>query len=40
MLVGKHGDHIGGERDAVRALLRGAADAACMIDANHLIFAT
>src|SRR5262245_41984975 len=22
-LVGKHGDHIGGERDAVRALLRG-----------------
>ncbi len=38
VLVGKHGDHIGGERDAVRALLRGEADAACMIDANHLAF--
>ena len=39
MLVGKHGDHIGGERDAVRALLRGEADAACILDANHLAFA-
>jgi ABC-type phosphate/phosphonate transport system substrate-binding protein len=38
-LVGKHGDHIGGERDAVRALIRGAVDAACIIDANHLAFA-
>ena len=38
-LVGKHGDHIGGERDAVRALLRGDADAACILDANHLAFA-
>jgi phosphonate transport system substrate-binding protein len=37
-LSGKHGDHIGGERDAVRALLRGDADAACMIDGNHLLF--
>jgi ABC-type phosphate/phosphonate transport system substrate-binding protein len=36
--VGKHGDHIGGERDAVRALMRGEADAACIIDANHLAF--
>src|SRR5580700_7300106 len=27
-LVGKHGDHIGGEREAARALLRGEADAA------------
>jgi phosphonate transport system substrate-binding protein len=35
---GKHGDHIGGERDAVRALMRGDADAACIIDANHLLF--
>jgi ABC-type phosphate/phosphonate transport system substrate-binding protein len=35
---GKHGDHIGGERDAVRALVRGEADAACLIDANHLLF--
>ena len=31
MLVGKHGDHIGGERDAIRALLRGEADAACIL---------
>jgi phosphonate transport system substrate-binding protein len=37
-LLGKHGDHIGGERDAVRALLRGDADAACMIDGNYLLF--
>lgn len=37
-LRGKHGDHIGGERDAVRALVRGDADAACMIDGNHLLF--
>ncbi len=39
VLAGKHGDHVGGERDAVRALLRGDADAACIIDANHLAFA-
>lgn len=39
LLVGKHGDHIGGEREAVRALLRGRADAACLIDSNHLAFA-
>ena len=37
-LLGKHGDHIGGERDAARALVRGDADAACMIDGNHLLF--
>jgi len=37
-LPGKHGDHIGGERDAVRALVRGEADAACLIDSNHLLF--
>jgi phosphonate transport system substrate-binding protein len=37
-LRGKHGDHIGGERDAARALLRGECDAACMIDGNHLLF--
>lgn len=36
--VGKHGDHVGGEREAARALLSGAADAACMIDGNHLLF--
>jgi ABC-type phosphate/phosphonate transport system substrate-binding protein len=39
VLVGKHGDHIGGERDAVRALLAGQVDAACLIDSNHLLFA-
>jgi ABC-type phosphate/phosphonate transport system substrate-binding protein len=38
ILVGKHGDHIGGERDAVRALLNGEADAACIVDGNHLGF--
>jgi ABC-type phosphate/phosphonate transport system substrate-binding protein len=36
--VGLHGDHIGGERDAARALLAGQVDAACMIDGNHLLF--
>ncbi|WP_199430902.1 phosphate/phosphite/phosphonate ABC transporter substrate-binding protein [Qaidamihabitans albus] len=36
--VGLHGDHIGGERDAVRALLAGEVDAAAVVDANHLLF--
>jgi phosphonate transport system substrate-binding protein len=36
--VGLHGDHIGGEREAARALASGEVDAACMIDANHLLF--
>ncbi|HEX6885891.1 MAG TPA: PhnD/SsuA/transferrin family substrate-binding protein [Planctomycetota bacterium] len=39
VLLGKHGDHVGGERDAARALLRGEIEAACMLDANHLAFA-
>ncbi len=39
LLVGKHGDHIGGEREAARALIAGRVDAACMIDGNHLVFA-
>jgi phosphonate transport system substrate-binding protein len=38
VLLGKHGDHIGGERDAVRALLAGSVDAACVIDGNRLAF--
>jgi phosphonate transport system substrate-binding protein len=38
-LVGKHGDHIGGERDAARALMAGEADAACILDGNRLTFA-
>jgi phosphonate transport system substrate-binding protein len=36
--VGLHGDHIGGERHAARDLIEGRADAAVMIDANHLAF--
>ena len=39
VMVGKHGDHVGGERDAVGALVAGGADAACVIDGNHLAFA-
>lgn len=39
VLRGKHGDHIGGEREAVRALLRGECDAACLINGNHALFA-
>jgi ABC-type phosphate/phosphonate transport system substrate-binding protein len=35
LLGGKHGDHIGGELEAARALLAGAADAACMIKGNY-----
>lgn len=38
VLGGKHGDHIGGERDAAKALMAGELDAACMIDGNHLLF--
>jgi ABC-type phosphate/phosphonate transport system substrate-binding protein len=38
VLVGKHGDHVGGEREAAQALIAGRADAACMIDGNHLAF--
>lgn len=39
VMVTKHGDHVGGERDAVRALIAGDADAACVIDGNQLLFA-
>jgi phosphonate transport system substrate-binding protein len=38
VLVGKHGDHVGGERDAARALAAGEVDAACFIDGNLLAF--
>jgi ABC-type phosphate/phosphonate transport system substrate-binding protein len=34
VLVGKHGDHIGGELDAFRSLQRGEAAASCMLDLN------
>jgi ABC-type phosphate/phosphonate transport system substrate-binding protein len=39
ILLGKHGDHVGGEREAVKALLAGTVDAACVIDGNRLAFA-
>lgn len=39
VMVNKHGDHVGGERDAVKALVAGEVDAACVIDGNHLVFA-
>ncbi len=39
VMVGKHGDHVGGEREAVQALLAGSVDAACIIGANQLAFA-
>ncbi|MFA6922062.1 MAG: PhnD/SsuA/transferrin family substrate-binding protein [Gallionella sp.] len=38
VLGGKHGDHIGGERDAAVALMAGEIDAAWMIDGNHMAF--
>ncbi|MBK6911770.1 MAG: PhnD/SsuA/transferrin family substrate-binding protein [bacterium] len=38
VLVGLHGDHVGGERDAARALAGGAAEAACMLEANYAMF--
>jgi phosphonate transport system substrate-binding protein len=34
LLVGKHGDHVGGELEAFRCLERGEAAACCMIDLN------
>jgi len=38
VMVGKHGDHVGGEREAARALAAGEAEAACVLDANYPIF--
>ncbi len=35
--VGLHGDHVGGERDAARALMAGEVAAACLLDATHLL---
>ena len=34
VLVGKHGDHVGGELEALQALKRGDADASTMLDLN------
>jgi ABC-type phosphate/phosphonate transport system substrate-binding protein len=39
VMVAKHGDHIGGEREAVAALLEGRVQAACIIDGNFQAFA-
>ncbi|WP_322092145.1 phosphate/phosphite/phosphonate ABC transporter substrate-binding protein [Paraburkholderia bannensis] len=39
VLGGKHGDHIGGERDAATALVNGEIDAAWMIAGNYKAFA-
>ncbi|RKP47725.1 phosphate/phosphite/phosphonate ABC transporter substrate-binding protein [Pararobbsia silviterrae] len=39
VLGGKHGDHIGGERDAASALVRGEIDATWMIAGNYHAFA-
>jgi len=39
VLGGKHGDHIGGEREAAQALMAGEIDAAWMIDGNYQAFA-
>jgi len=36
VLVGLHGDHVGGELDAFRGLEAGAAEASAMIDTNWL----
>ncbi|HEY6290278.1 MAG TPA: PhnD/SsuA/transferrin family substrate-binding protein [Terriglobia bacterium] len=38
IMVGKHCDHVGGERKAARALVKGEADAACLLDANYEVF--
>lgn len=35
VLVGKHGDHIGGERDAALALNAGQVAAACLLEYNY-----
>jgi ABC-type phosphate/phosphonate transport system substrate-binding protein len=39
LLVGKHGDHVGGEREAIKSLLVGDVDCACVINGNYHAFA-
>lgn len=34
LLIGKHGDHVGGELEALRCLMRSEADACAMLDLN------
>lgn len=38
VLVGKHGDHIGGERDSALAMLANEVDACWMLDSNYEAF--
>lgn len=38
VLVGKHGDHVGGERAAAQALASRQADAACLLESNYQAF--
>jgi phosphonate transport system substrate-binding protein len=38
VLGGKHGDHVGGEQDAARALAAGDVDAACLLELNYRAF--
>lgn len=40
VLVGKHGDHVGGELDALKALLDGSADASFALDLNWANWST
>lgn len=34
IMVGKHGDHVGGELHAIKSLINGETDAACLLNAN------
>jgi phosphonate transport system substrate-binding protein len=40
VLVGKHGDHIGGEKDAFDCLKQGQADACAMLDLNWQLWSS
>ena len=40
LLVGKHGDHVGGEREAFNALAAGEADACAMLDLNWQLWSS
>jgi ABC-type phosphate/phosphonate transport system substrate-binding protein len=40
VLVGKHGDHIGGEKDALNALIAGNADASWCLDLNWQLWSS
>ncbi|MCW3098982.1 MAG: phosphate/phosphite/phosphonate transporter, periplasmic binding protein [Chthonomonadaceae bacterium] len=40
VLVGKHGDHIGGEKDALACLQAGEADACAMLDLNWQLWSS